>query len=134
MKKVIYGLFALAILTACSKDEDAPSVPKQGQYVAEYGNITAAVTIDSRVTLTVYTDKRYTYQDTRTGGRQSGSWPVYTYTFSDNASGAEVVLRCTYSDPQNFTATSAGGVLPSTLQFRYDSRVLDANGDGVLDN
>lgn len=133
MKKLLYGLFALLLLAGCSKDEDAPAIPKQGQYVAEVGNVTAAVSIGTQVTITVYTDRRYTYQDTRTGGHPSGSWPDYIYTFADSGSGAELILRCSFMDPQNFTATSTSGILPATLHFRYDSRVLDANGDGILD-
>lgn len=78
-------------------------------------------------------DRRYTYQDTRTGGHPSGSWPEYTYALADNGSGAELILHCSFTDPQNFTATSASGILPATLHFRHDNRALDANGDGILD-
>lgn len=133
MNKILYCLFALLLLAGCSKDEDAPVMPKQGQYVAEAANITAAVSIGTQVTITVYTDRRYTYQDTRTGGHPSGSWPDYIYAFADNDSGAELILRCSFADPQNFTATSTSGILPATLHFRHDNRVLDANGDGILD-
>ena len=132
MKRILFGLLAALMLAGCSSD-DAPAMPKQGQYVAEYGNVTAAVSIGAQVTITVYTDRCYTYQDTRTGGHPSGSWPDYTYSFADNGSGAELILRCSFTDPQNFTATSASEILPATLHFRHDSRVLDANGDGVLD-
>lgn len=133
MNKILYCIFVLLLLAGCSKDEDAPARPKQGQYVAEAGNVTAAVSIGAQVTITVYTDRRYTYQDTRTGGHPSGSWPDYTYAFADNGSGDELVLRCSFTDPRNFTATSTSGILPATLHFRHDSRVLDANGDGILD-
>lgn len=135
MNKILYCVLGLLLLAGCSKDEDAPAMPmpKQGQYVAEYGNVTAAVSIGTQVTITVYTDRRYTYQDTRTGGHPSGSWPDYTYAFADNGSGAELIMHCSFTDPQNFTAASTSGILPATLHFRHDSRVLDANGDGVLD-
>lgn len=129
MKRIVYSLLAAVMLTACGDEEEAPSVPKQGQYIAVEGNITAAVYVGAQVSITIYKDGKYTYQDSH--GSQSGSWPTYTYAFDDKGA---VVLRCTYSDPQNFTASTSAGILPATLHFRYDSRVLDANGDGVLDD
>lgn len=128
MKKLLCGLLGLALLTACDKDEVA-SVPKQGQFIAEYENIKAAVNIGSQVSITIYTDGSYTYQDIN--GRGVGSWPEYVYSFSDK--GRAVELHCTYADPQNFKATCTGEGLPATLHFHYDGRVLDANGDGILD-
>lgn len=135
MKKILLGFVTLILLPACGGDNDeAMEAPLRGQYVAEQGNITASIYFDNGAYITIYTDGICNYQDVRTGGYSSGNWPDYTYTFTDPRSLTKLVLRCSFTDAKNFTSTSNSDILPSPLYFRYDNRVLDENGDGILDD
>ena len=125
MKYIGVGLLVLLLFTACKTDTPDYS-PKQGQYIAEYENITAALHVGSRLTITVYKDRHYAFQDLYTG-TPSGAWPEYVYTFRN------FTLYCSYSDQLNFKSVCSSDLLPANLTFRYDNRVLDANGDGILD-
>lgn len=135
MKKQAVILAAVAALVGCS-GADLPLEgenisPKPGQYVATSGSFTAALVVGDVVGLTIWDDGSYIYQDLR-GRAEKGGWPTYVYEFD------KLILDCTYTSLTAFTANvEANGTpiqLPSGLRFSYDSRVLDANGDGILDS
>lgn len=126
MKKII--LAALLLCAACSKGTEpitGGSVLEAGQYLYEDGKITAAVRISDGVGVTIFVDGVYVYQDLAGIVRETG------YSFG------ALVLNRTSTGSREFTAyvehNSTGVDLPAYMDFRKDSRTLDANGDGVID-
>lgn len=134
MKKLL--LAALAVfLAGCGSDtkdlatsEDGS--PKTGQYIARTSNIIIAVEYSACPSVTVFTDGRYTYQ--LIGAKVSGSWPAYVIDYGP------LVLACDFSKADTFTgkilAEGEASGIPSGLTYRYDTTVLDRNGDGIIDN
>lgn len=134
MKKIALFILALVVLCSCSKD-DTPTdtMPANGQYIYENENITVAISVDnSKTDITVFENGSYVYQSLHQS--VSGSWPTYKYEYG---SYGELALNCRYTDSDAFTATvsknQTDADLPNTMLFKFDNRVLDANGDGILD-
>lgn len=117
---------ALCGLMACTQKEDGPSVDGK-QFV--YSDAVWTVSVYMGGELTVFKDGRYVFQDL--GMRVTGSYPAISLR------GAEVSLDCTFSSPDAFQGEVSENIghldLPSRMAFRKDSRVLDSNGDGLLD-
>lgn len=134
MKKLFIAALASLLLCSCTDSQDPLTgdqiKPKAGQYIYEKDNVTAAVTISETVGVTVFKDGRYVFQELN--GHATGSYPGVQYDFGD------LVLVCTFSSSEAFTAiaTTVADRVPLTgaCAFHYNNKVLDANGDGVLDS
>ncbi|MBR8705775.1 hypothetical protein [Bacteroides pyogenes] len=134
MKKLFIAALASLLLCSCTDSQDPLTgdqiKPKAGQYIYEKHNVTAAVTINETVGVTVFKDGRYVFQELN--GHATGSYPGVQYDFGD------LVLVCTFSSSEAFTAiaTTVADRVPLTgaCAFHYNNKVLDANGDGVLDS
>lgn len=134
MKKLFIAALASLLLCSCTDSQDPLTgdqiKPKSGQYIYEKHNVTAAVTINETVGVTVFKDGRYVFQELN--GHATGSYPGVQYDFGD------LVLVCTFSSSEAFTAiaTTVADRVPLTgaCAFHYNNKVLDANGDGVLDS
>lgn len=134
MKKLFIAALASLLLCSCTDSQDPLTgdqiKPKAGQYIYEKDNVTAAVTISETVGVTVFKDGRYVFQELN--GHATGSYPGVQYDFGD------LVLVCTFSSSEAFTAiaTTVEDRVPLTgaCAFHYNNKVLDANGDGVLDS
>lgn len=134
MKKLFIAVLASLLLCSCTDSQDPLTgdqiKPKAGQYIYEKDNVTAAVTISETVGVTVFKDGRYVFQELN--GHATGSYPGVQYDFGD------LVLVCTFSSSEAFTAiaTTVADRVPLTgaCAFHYNNKVLDANGDGVLDS
>ena len=134
MKKLFIAALASLLLCSCTDSQDPLTgdqiKPKAGQYIYEKDNGTAAVTINETVGVTVFKDGRYVFQELN--GHATGSYPGVQYDFGD------LVLVCTFSSSEAFTAiaTTVADRVPLTgaCAFHYNNKVLDANGDGVLDS
>lgn len=134
MKKIALYILAVVALCSCSKDDTAiDTMPANGQYIYENENIIVAVSVDNSETgITVFENGSNVYQSLHR--TVSGSWPTYRYEYG---SYGELILNCHYTDNDTFTATVGNNQtdadLPTSMLFKLDSRVLDANGDGILD-
>lgn len=134
MKKIALYILSVVALCSCSKDDTAiDTMPANGQYIYENGNITVAISVDNSETgITVFENGSYVYQSLYRS--VSGSWPTYRYEYG---SYGELIINCHYTDNDTFTATVGNNQtdadLPTSMLFKLDSRVLDANGDGILD-
>lgn len=134
MKKLFIAALASLLLCSCTDSQDPLTgdqiKPKAGQYIYEKDNVTAAVTISETVGVTVFKDGRYVFQELN--GHATGSYPGVQYDFGD------LVLVCTFISSEAFTAiaTTVADRVPLTgaCAFHYNNKVLDANGDGVLDS
>lgn len=134
MKKLFIAALASLLLCSCTDSQDPLTgdqiKPKAGQYIYEKHNVTAAVTINETVGVTVFKDGRYVFQELN--GHATGSYPGVQYDFGD------LVLVCTFSSSEAFTAiaTTVADRVPLTgaCAFHYNNKVLDVNGDGVLDS
>lgn len=134
MKKLFIAALASLLLCSCTDSQNPLTgdqiKPKAGQYIYEKHNVTAAVTINETVGVTVFKDGRYVFQELN--GHATGSYPGVQYDFGD------LVLVCTFSSSEAFTAiaTTVADRVPLTgaCAFHYNNKVLDANGDGVLDS
>lgn len=134
MKKLFIAALASLLLCSCTDSQDPLTCdqikPKAGQYIYEKDNVTAAVTISETVGVTVFKDGRYVFQELN--GHATGSYPGVQYDFGD------LVLVCTFSSSEAFTAiaTTVADRVPLTgaCAFHYNNKVLDVNGDGVLDS
>lgn len=134
MKKLFIAALAFLLLCSCTDSQDPLTgdqiKPKAGQYIYEKDNVTAAVTINETVGVTVFKDGRYVFQELN--GHATGSYPGVQYDFGD------LVLVCTFSSSEAFTAiaTTVADRVPLTgaCAFHYNNKVLDVNGDGVLDS
>lgn len=134
MKKLFIAALASLLLCSCTDSQDPLTgdqiKPKAGQYIYEKDNVTATVAIGETVGVTVFKDGRYVFQELN--GHATGSYPGVQYDFGD------LVLVCTFSSSEAFTAiaTTVADRVPLTgaCAFHYNNKVLDANGDGVLDS
>ena len=131
MKKIFISALAPLLLYSCTDSQDLlDDKPKTGQYIYEKDNVTAAVTISDAVGVTVFKDGRYVFQELN--AHVTGSYPVMQYDFGS------LVLVCTFSSSESFTAiaTTVEDRVPLTgaCAFHYSNKVLDVNGDGVLDS
>jgi len=155
MKKIVFALLAVFVLSACSKDENEIS-PINGQYVGhteyadEYNNYssTFCLTIENGLCtdFVIYSGaERFNYYrpaDIST----KGSYPKYTYRIND------FTVQARFSDLENFTANLSGALcthkempdvgetfstiaLEATdVHFKLDNTSLDTDYNGVLDS
>ena len=152
MKKNLFLLIAFiaTILCSCSSDDGNDNAPKQSQFIYSDNSILVGISIGNPYVISIFKNGECVYQNLY-GAKVSGEYPIYTYTY--NAPGYEsdvhLKLTCSYSNPSSFTATVEysniigenysphykGEVItrPSTMLFKADNRILDVNGDGVLD-
>lgn len=117
-------------MCACSKDDETPTAPADGQYIADTPNLVAAIYIkDGRCTYFapfIQGAVVSSWRDLST----SGSYPDYVY------SGGDVTITAKFETKTAFSATLDGRVsTDAPITFRRDNnRVLDVNGDGILDS
>ena len=145
MKKILFTLLTIVIFASCQKDSENVSQPKTGQYLYIDNTYTVAVSVYANkksCSITVFENGKYVWQDVRSDNNLSGDWPKYTFAYSSSYNqyylrSGEIVLNCTYNNDSEFLATVQGNTteinLPASMIFKYDNKVLDRNGDGVLD-
>lgn len=140
MKKILVFLLSVVfVLASCSKDETYADIPKNGQYIYENKNLLVAVYVHESIAgITIFENGKWIYQDLR--GSVHGSWPTYRYEYGGYRYViymAKLVLDCQYAENTAFVATVSDNQteinLPTIMQFRFDKRILDINGDGILD-
>lgn len=139
-KLVINSLLALLCLFGCS-DNSEDNTPKAGQYIFADGAITASIHIGkySTVGITIFENGKCVYQDLN--GSVSERLPYYLYIFSGIGlwhNSGKLVLKCESINRKEITATvevnETAVNLPAAMPFHYNNKVLDINGDGVLDS
>lgn len=147
MKKVLFTitLLCLAFLGCTSDKEESPF----GQYLFQNDTLTVAVSLetDGVAYMHIFTNNSIEFQDLSSVSRYTGEYPNYTMTIAgDNK--PTLILSCAFTSYDAFTATVIEShlddvfwlyrerhiYLPQTMLFKRDKRVLDANGDGVLDS
>lgn len=145
MKKILFALLTAFMLVSCQKDSENGSLPKIGQYLYTDNTYTVAVGVyenKKSCSITVFENGKYVWQDVRSSDNLSGDWPIYTFAYSSSyyphyLQSGEIVLNCTYNKNSEFLATVQENTteinLPTSMQFKYDNKVLDKNGDGILD-
>lgn len=131
----LFALLAVFVLASCSKDETYADIPKNGQYIYENKNLLVAVYVHESIAgITIFENGKWVYQDLR--GSVHGSWPTCRYEYGGSYK-AKLVLDCQYAENTAFVATVSDNQtevnLPTIMQFRFDKRILDINGDGILD-
>ncbi len=140
----------VTMLCACSSDDGNNNAPKQSRFIYSDDSILVSISVKNFLALNIFKNGESVYQNLY-GAKMSGEYPIYTYTYYAPGSSMNIHLQlaCSYSNPSSFTATVEysniigkdyslyykGEVitLPSTMLFKADNRVLDANGDGFLD-
>lgn len=144
MKNILLATAVIFVLASCSKDEKE-IIPVNGQYIANAGDLTAAVILKDGNCTYFALFMRGEVVSSWTDITTSGSYPNYTYRVSElniiakfeNATTFSVILDGVLSTGANFGGLQNGmqvafeGSIP--IKFELDNRVLDANGDGILD-
>lgn len=141
MKRILFALLITMIFVSCQKDSENVSQPKTGQYLYTDNTYTVAVGVyenKKSCSITVFENGKYVWQDVRSDKNLSGDWPTYIFAYSSYyLQSGEIVLNCTYNSNSEFLATVQENTteinLPASMTFKYDNRVLDKNGDGILD-
>lgn len=146
MKKITFLLIAFMaiIFCACSSDDDES---KSRQFIYADDSLVVSMSGERNLRISIFKNKECVYQNLY-NMTVSGDYPVYTYTYKDYENG-QLQLVCTYSNPSTFTAiveqcNIVGQIffphykgeiiiLPSTMLFKANNKILDANGDGILD-
>lgn len=121
---------SLIFCSCSSDDEPKEDTFKTGQYLYETNNLTVAILFDSNVGITVYENGQYTFQSLYRN--YQGKYPTYVCYFD------ELTMNCSFDKADSFTATvvdnSCGVNFPTTMRFVKNDKVLDINGDGILDS
>lgn len=143
MKKITFLLFAVMATMFCScNSDDDNSTPESSRFVYSDHSMVVSISGKQNFGITIYKDKEWVYQNLH-NVTISGDYPIYTYTYGNSQ--YQLKLTCSYSNPSTFTAVvdfcniverkNPGQIitLPSPMLFKADNRVLDANGDGILD-
>lgn len=146
MKNILLTIVAIFALASCSKDDSDIIMPTDGQYVCDATDIyfSAVLSNGKCVEFTVYTKGEYfgSWHDITNSGR----YPNYKYMVD----GMDIAVE--FSSPNSFDALLSGVFrigyddnspmatgqtlainLTTPVQFHLDNKVLDANGDGLLD-
>lgn len=138
MKRYLYFILMVLLACGCSSDGDDNETLPTGQYVARSGSVVLSTELANGnfLRLTAFKDNSVVSQCSNVA--TTGQYPNLTY------SGSGFTLSCKFANTGQFSATLSGNLptlytdkpidLSGTYQFsRYDG-VLDANGDGILDN
>lgn len=141
MKKILFALLTIFIFASCQKDSENVSQPKTGQYLYTDNTYTIAVGVYENkkyCSITIFENGKYVWQDVRSDKNLSGDWPTYIFAYSSyNLQSGEIVFNCTYNNNSEFSAAVQENTteinLPASMVFKYDNKVLDRNGDGILD-
>lgn len=147
MKKILFALstfLCLAFLGCTSDNEDSVA----GQYLFQNDTLTVAVSFEKGgvAYLHIFTNNSIEFQDISTVSRYIGEYPNYTVSIA-GVGGPTLVLSCAFASYDTFTATVMEShlddvfwlyrerhiYLPQMMLFKRDKRILDTNGDGVLD-
>lgn len=123
MKKALLLLLTAVAVLSCGKSGSS----KVGQYIYTDAAFTISLELfeGSDTGITVFQNGKYVYQDL--AGKVNGS--EYRYD--------ALKLTCTFDSDDAITARISedrtGLNLPSSMVFSRSDRVLDVNGDGLLD-
>ena len=123
MKKALLLLLAAVVVLSCGKSGSS----KVGHYIYEDAVFTISLGIfeGNDTGITVFQNGKYVYQDL--AGKVSGG--EYRYD--------ALKLTCAFDSGDAITARISedrtGLNLPSSMVFSRSDRVLDVNGDGLLD-
>lgn len=138
MKKIALLILAVVALYSCSKDENIVK-PVDGQYIAgEFDSFLYCLVLDN--------GKCIDFAMFHLGKKAvnlcdnvstSGHFPNYEYRGEDS-----FTMEANFESTTAFTAILSGGFLVGSLywsintflKFKLDNRMLDANGDGILDD
>lgn len=140
MKKIALFILAVIALCSCSKDDMATdTTPADGQYVAETTDFLACMVLENGKCIYfapfVSGEVLSSWRDVST----SGGYPNYVYRVD------ELTITAEFESSTTFNAVLNGGLSVTgngethlafenaPIQFKLDNRVLDANGDGILD-
>lgn len=123
MKKALLLLLTAVAVLSCGKSGSS----KAGQYIYEDAVFTISLELfeGSDTGITVFQNGKYVYQDL--AGKVSGG--EYRYD--------ALKLSCAFDSDDVITARigedRTGLNLPSSMVFSRSDRVLDVNGDGLMD-
>ncbi len=139
MKKILLYVAICFGFASCDSNDNNGTLPVDGQYVAQTGDMLFSMQLYKGKCLcfTMFDSGYYFAQSFSVS--TSGDYPEYEYT----AKG--LTIRVKFTDVDIFNAKLSGGASSVdgthwviagsfTVTFRLDDRVLDANGDGVLDS
>lgn len=144
MKKILLTIVAIFALASCSKDEKEIT-PVSGQYIAKAGDLVAVVVLKDGTCTYFAPFMHGKVVSSWTNITTSGSYPNYTYRVSELDIIAKFENATTFSailDGVLSTSANLGGLQDgvhivfggsASIKFELDNRVLDANGDGILD-
>lgn len=152
MKKVVILMIATIalVLCSCSDNDENTNAPKKSQFIYADDSLVISINGNRNFGITIFKNGEGVYQNIHQV-KISGEYPKYTYTYTeDYYEDIQLQLTCSYSNPSNFTATvtinniiaenispSYKGqtiILPKTMAFYEDNKVLDTNGDFLLDD
>lgn len=139
MKRIVFFIALCISLVSCDSNDDNDALPVDGQYIAETNSMLFSMQLvgGECTGLTIFNSGEY-FSQTRDVST-SGGYPKYKYT------AGSLTFQAKFSDVDKFNASISGGASsedgrthwvidgPATFLFSLDNRVLDANGDGILD-
>lgn len=138
MKKALFLILSVFWLAGCSTDGDDAKRPTAGNYIGRSGSFVLSVELANNKCTRVTGFKDNAVFSQVANITTTGQYPDYIY------SGDGFNLICHFTDAKNFSASVSGQMpilykggyldVSGTYNFTYTKDVLDANGDGVLDN
>ena len=148
MKKITFLLVAIMATMFCACSSDNDNAPENSQFIYADNSILISITRGPTFGITIFKNGECAYQNLY-NVTVSGEYPIYTYIYKDSWSNTHLKFTGSYSSPSTFTAIvelceiigqhisphykGQTITLPSTMVFKADNRVLDVNGDGLLD-
>ena len=142
---LLFTVAALVCFISCSSDSDTSQSPL-GQYIYQNDTLTMAVEFNDKSIAVVHVFIRNSieYQDLYEAS-YTGDFP--NYVLRSKGGDEPLIMNCTFSSSNSFSGVVTQNglehvywlykyrhiLLPQTMLFRKDSRILDKNGDGILD-
>ncbi len=145
MQKLITAIILAISIISCSQDEEAAMSAKDGQYLFQNDTCTVNINLESgkMVHIWIFKNNKFVLQQLYQNGISTqGEYPNYIYEVSPiDGDPNKAIIRASFSSPTTFEATVEGSfgcsskniAVPLHMTFGRSDKVLDENGDGILD-
>ncbi len=140
LKFCLFSLLSVFLMPGCSSTHDDAETLPNGHYVARSGSLVLSLELDNGKCWHVTAFENNGVFSQVVMIQTTGQYPNYTYS-GDNYS-----MVCSFANTSAFTATMTGKLPNNVLggdgytevsgsyQFNKYDGVLDANGDGIIDD